>query len=58
MFLLPLWDIVTIAFHRGSEDLLFATLFVAQFLMDGSSSMIFLPLYIRGLFSLVAWHAY
>ena len=39
---LPLWDIVVTAFHRGSEDLLFAIPFVAQIFMAGSSSVAFL----------------
>ena len=40
---LPLRDIITTAFKRGTPDLLFTIPFVAQLLLAGSSSMLFQP---------------
>ena len=59
----PLWDIFITTPHRGSEDLLFAILFIALFLMAGSSRLsiaflLCLP-YVRDILSLQAWlHTY
>ena len=40
---IPVSSEVVTAFHRGSEDLLFAIPFVVQIFMAGSSRMAFLP---------------
>ena len=63
LFLLKicLWGIVITALHRGSEDIIFAILFVVQFPMAGSSTVAFLPCfpYVRNILSLLAWlHTY